>query len=111
MSIKKVVLASNNLGKIREIKEMLIDVPIDLISQAELNIPDMEETGLTFIENAIAKARHASRLAGLPALAEGAGAAELPATCAAGLSCAAQAVTVPRARSMASGTTIRRERR
>jgi len=69
----KVVLASNNSGKIREFKELLTPFHFQLIPQAELGISEAEETGLTFIENALIKARHASRLAGLPALADDSG--------------------------------------
>lgn len=69
----KVVLASGNAGKINEIKALLSDLPIELISQKILNIPDAEETGTTFIENALIKARHAANLSGLPAIADDSG--------------------------------------
>lgn len=69
----KVVLASSNPGKIREIKALLSDLPIELIPQSELNITDAEETGKTFIENALIKARHASSCSGLPALSDDSG--------------------------------------
>ncbi|TAK75479.1 MAG: XTP/dITP diphosphatase [Gammaproteobacteria bacterium] len=69
----KIVLASNNVGKIREFKALLKDFPIELISQAEFGVEEVEETGLTFIENALLKARHASRLTDLPALADDSG--------------------------------------
>lgn len=69
----KVVLASSNKGKIREFQEIFADLPIELIPQTELNIPDIEETGLTFVENAVLKARHASKLAGMPAIADDSG--------------------------------------
>ena len=69
----KVVLASNNAGKIRELNELLSHFHIDLISQAELGVSDIEETGLTFIENALIKARHASHTTGLPAIADDSG--------------------------------------
>jgi len=69
----KIVLASNNPGKIQEIKALLVDLPIDLISQSELNISEIAETGTTFIENALIKARHASNVSGLPALADDSG--------------------------------------
>lgn len=71
--MNKIVLASHNAGKIREFRELLAPLQLTLIPQAELSIPDIEETGLTFIENAILKARHASRLAKLPALADDSG--------------------------------------
>jgi len=69
----KVVLASNNMGKIKELRALLQHLQIDLIPQAELGIPDIEETGLTFVENALIKARHASCLSGLPAIADDSG--------------------------------------
>ena len=70
---KKLVLATGNAGKIRELKALLADIGISTIPQGDLNIPDIEETGLTFIENAILKARNASRLSNLPALADDSG--------------------------------------
>jgi len=69
----KLVLASSNPGKLREIRAMLTPIGIDLISQNELSIEDAEEPHETFLENALAKARHASRAAGLPALADDSG--------------------------------------
>jgi XTP/dITP diphosphohydrolase len=69
----KIVLASNNQGKIKEIRLALKALPITLISQAELNIPEVEETGLTFVENALLKARHAAEQSGYPALADDSG--------------------------------------
>lgn len=69
----KIVLASNNAGKIRELKELLKHLPIDLVSQSDFNVPEIEETGLTFIENALIKARLASRVTGLPAIADDSG--------------------------------------
>ena len=69
----KIVLASSNKGKTAEIQYLLADLPIELIPQTALNIPDIEETGLTFIENAILKARNAAALSGLPALADDSG--------------------------------------
>ncbi len=70
---QKVVLASSNAGKIREIRALLRDREIDIVAQSELAIPDRVETGLTFIENAIIKARHATRHSGLPAIADDSG--------------------------------------
>ncbi len=70
---EKVVLASNNRGKLEEFKQLFDGRGIDIIPQAELAIADAEETGLSFVENAIIKARHASRLSGLPALADDSG--------------------------------------
>ncbi|OGT32821.1 MAG: non-canonical purine NTP pyrophosphatase, RdgB/HAM1 family [Gammaproteobacteria bacterium RIFCSPHIGHO2_02_FULL_39_13] len=69
----KLVLASSNSGKIAEIREMTRELPIEWIAQSDLAIPDIEETGKTFIENAILKARNASKLSGLPALADDSG--------------------------------------
>jgi XTP/dITP diphosphohydrolase len=69
----KVVLASNNAGKVREFRELLKDFHIDLIPQADLGVEEVEETGLSFIENAIIKARHAAKITGLPALADDSG--------------------------------------
>ncbi len=71
--LKKVVLASSNQGKLREIQQLLAPLNWQLLSQSQLTIEDAEETGLTFVENALIKARHASTLAGLPALADDSG--------------------------------------
>ena len=69
----KIVLASNNEGKLAELGAMLAPLGVELVRQAELGIPEAEEPFRTFVENALAKARHASRLSGLPALADDAG--------------------------------------
>ena len=69
----KLVLASNNEGKIRELRELLAPLDIEVVPQADLAIPEAEEPYGTFVENALAKARHAARLSGLPALAEDSG--------------------------------------
>lgn len=69
----QILLASNNLGKIREVREILTEHGLTVIPQSDLNIADAAETGLTFIENAIIKARHAARLSRLPALADDSG--------------------------------------
>jgi XTP/dITP diphosphohydrolase len=71
--MKQLLLASNNRGKLAELQAMFAPLGVQLISQAELNLPEAEEPFHTFIENALAKARHASRLSGLPALADDAG--------------------------------------
>lgn len=71
--MKKIVLASHNAGKIKEFGACLAPLGVHLISAAELHIPEPEETGLTFIENAILKARHAALHSGLPALADDSG--------------------------------------
>jgi XTP/dITP diphosphohydrolase len=69
----KIVLASNNRGKLAELQAMLAPLGVDLLPQADLGIPEADEPFHTFIENALAKARHAARLSGLPALADDAG--------------------------------------
>jgi XTP/dITP diphosphohydrolase len=69
--MKEIILATSNLGKIKEFKQLL--APTICIPQADLGISDAEETGLSFIENAILKARHASSLANKPALADDSG--------------------------------------
>ena len=71
--MKQIVLASNNKGKLAELQAMFAPLGLQLIAQAELNIPEAEEPFHTFVENALAKARHASRISGLPALADDAG--------------------------------------
>ncbi len=69
----KLVLASGNPGKLREFQALLQHTGITVIPQSEFNIPDVEETGLSFVENAILKARNAARHSGLPALADDSG--------------------------------------
>ena len=69
----RIVLASNNLGKLAEMRAILADLDIELIAQPELDIADIEETGTTFVENALLKARHAARASGLPALGDDSG--------------------------------------
>ena len=71
--MNKIVLASNNIHKIREFTKILKKDDIDLIPQSDLNIPDIPETGLTFVENSILKARNASLLSNLPAIADDSG--------------------------------------
>ncbi len=71
--MSQVVLASNNPGKLKEITRILADTDITLVAQAELNIPEVEETGKSFVENALIKARHASIISGLPAIADDSG--------------------------------------
>ncbi len=68
-----VVLASNNPGKLKELQETLAPLKLRLLSQAEFDFPEAIEDGLSFVENAIIKARHASRHTGLPALADDSG--------------------------------------
>jgi XTP/dITP diphosphohydrolase len=69
----KLVLATGNPGKIKELRGLLIELGIEIIPQGSINIPDIEETGLTFVENAILKARNAAKLSGLPAIADDSG--------------------------------------
>ena len=70
---KKLVIASNNAGKLREIRQLLAPLNIEVIAQSTLNISEVEEPHCTFIENALVKARHASLHSGLPALADDSG--------------------------------------
>lgn len=71
--MKKVLVASNNLGKIREIGGILAELDIVVVGQKALAIGEVQETGMTFIENALIKARHAAQQSGLPALADDSG--------------------------------------
>lgn len=71
--MKKWVLASNNKGKIKEMQALLAPLDITITPQAELQIPEAEETGLTFVENAILKARQACSYSNLPAIADDSG--------------------------------------
>lgn len=70
---RTLVLASNNAGKLKEFGEMLAPIGFDVHAQGEFNVPEAEEPHLTFVENALAKARHAARLTGLSALADDSG--------------------------------------
>jgi XTP/dITP diphosphohydrolase len=70
---EKIVLASGNAGKVREINQLLAQQQIQVIPQSEFDTPEAEETGLTFVENAILKARNAARHSGLPAIADDSG--------------------------------------
>lgn len=70
---RKLVLASNNTGKLKEFGEMLAPIGFEVQAQGEFNVPEAEEPHPTFVENALAKARHAARLTGLPALADDSG--------------------------------------
>jgi len=71
--MRRLVLASNNAKKLKELSALLTPLGIELTPQGDLNIPEAEEPFPTFIENALTKARHASRLSGLPALADDSG--------------------------------------
>ena len=71
--MRKLVIASNNAGKLREIGAILAPLEIEAVAQSEYAVPEADEPHVTFVENAIAKARHASRLTSLPALADDSG--------------------------------------
>jgi len=71
--MKKVVLASGNKGKVREINQILAGLDLEVVPQTEFDVPEIEETGLTFVENAILKARNAAAHTGLPAIADDSG--------------------------------------
>ncbi len=71
--LERIVLASSNAGKLRELRELLAAQAVDVVGQDAFAIDGVEETGATFIENALLKARHASRRSGLPALADDSG--------------------------------------
>ena len=73
MDLKELVLASGNQGKIKELQHMLGGLGINIIPQRTLGIEDADETGLTFVENSILKARHAAEQSGLPAIADDSG--------------------------------------
>lgn len=70
---KRIILATNSHGKLIEFSSLLAEQPFTILSQRELSIPEVEETGLTFVENAILKARHASFYGNLPAIADDSG--------------------------------------
>jgi len=69
----RVVLATNNPGKLRELRELLAPLSIEILPQAQFTKESVEETGLSFVENAILKARHAAKHSGLPAIADDSG--------------------------------------
>ncbi|MEQ1601562.1 MAG: RdgB/HAM1 family non-canonical purine NTP pyrophosphatase [Methylophilaceae bacterium] len=73
LAFNKLVIATGNQGKLREIQHILAPLQIEIIPQTSLNVPDCAEPFCTFIENALAKARHASKHTGLPALADDSG--------------------------------------
>ena len=70
---QKIVLASGNAGKLREFQQLLAGCGFDVVPQSDFNIDNAEETGTTFVENAIIKARHACQQTGLPAIADDSG--------------------------------------
>ncbi|HGN0024920.1 TPA: XTP/dITP diphosphatase [Proteus mirabilis] len=71
--MQKVVLATGNPGKVKELASLLADFGLDIVAQTELGVGSVEETGLTFVENALIKARHAAKVTGLPAIADDSG--------------------------------------
>ena len=71
--INKIVLASGNAGKVREINKLFAGSGIEIVPQSEFDVPDVPETGTTFVENAIIKARHAAECTGLPAISDDSG--------------------------------------
>lgn len=71
--MKRIVLASSNPGKVREINQLLAGLDIEVVPQSQFGVPDIEETGLTFVENALLKARNAAQHTGLPAIADDSG--------------------------------------
>jgi len=71
--MSKVVLASGNAGKLRELRAILERKDVELVPQSEFSVSDADETGLSFIENALIKARHAALATGLPAIADDSG--------------------------------------
>ncbi|MGJ7458286.1 RdgB/HAM1 family non-canonical purine NTP pyrophosphatase [Halomonas sp. MA07-2] len=73
MTSTPLILASGNAGKLREFHQLLAPLGFDVRPQAKHDVPEVEETGLTFVENALLKAREASRISGLPALADDSG--------------------------------------
>lgn len=73
LPFNQLVIASGNKGKLKELTHLLAPLGLEVIPQGQLNVPEAEEPFVTFIENALAKARHASKLTGLPALADDSG--------------------------------------
>ena len=70
---QQIVLATGNQGKVKELAAMLNELSIEVLPQSQFDVPDVPETGTTFIENAIIKARHAAKITGLPAIADDSG--------------------------------------
>ena len=71
--MSKVVLATGNQGKVKELAHLLAEQGIEIVPQSEFDVPEVAETGTTFVENAIIKARHAAKITGLPAIADDSG--------------------------------------
>jgi len=70
---QKIVLATGNKGKVKEMSDVLADFGFEVVAQTDLGIESPEETGLTFVENALLKARHAAKVSGMPAIADDSG--------------------------------------
>ena len=70
---QRIVLASGNAGKLREFNAMMSDLGLEFVRQSEFGVSDADETGLTFVENALIKARHAAQATGMPAMADDSG--------------------------------------
>jgi XTP/dITP diphosphohydrolase len=73
IDLKKIVLASGNAGKVREINKLFAGTGIEVVPQSAFDVPEVAETGTTFVENAIIKARHAAEYTGLPAISDDSG--------------------------------------
>lgn len=73
MTIRKIVLASGNKGKLAEMQRLLAGLGVEIIAQSELGVPDVPEDGLSFVENSLIKARNAAKHTGLPAIADDSG--------------------------------------
>jgi XTP/dITP diphosphohydrolase len=71
--MSKIVLATGNQGKVKELSHLLSEQNIEIVPQSEFDVPEVAETGTTFVENAIIKARHAAKITGLPAIADDSG--------------------------------------
>lgn len=71
--MSQIVLATGNQGKVKELAAMLAPLNLNVVAQSEFNVPDVPETGTTFVENAIIKARHAAKITGKPAIADDSG--------------------------------------
>ncbi|QHJ13381.1 dITP/XTP pyrophosphatase [Paraglaciecola mesophila] len=70
---RKIVLATGNQGKVSELSQLLTPLAVNIVPQSEFDVPEVPETGTTFVENAIIKARHAAKITGLPAIADDSG--------------------------------------
>jgi XTP/dITP diphosphohydrolase len=71
--MSKIVLATGNQGKVKELASLLAEHQLEIVPQSDFNVPEVAETGTTFVENAIIKARHAAKITGLPAIADDSG--------------------------------------